>query len=495
MTPLEEGIALADEGNDAEARTIFRRIIRSTPDEEEAWLWLAWVAEDKEESLRVLQEAKAILPQSGRIAEGLRWVEQELHDERADAQQEADEAPREPAQPEFSFSRVDDAARQAATTIGRAFGRARERAADIRVPRIDTERLQRIVAPLLSSLLVLGIVALVLLGISRARQKDRVVQALELPTRVPNATATPSVEQRTRSLWIQVDVSWTKGEWDTVIESLERIRAVDPKNAEARRRLAEAHYNRGLQCIEDNDLEAARMELDEAIRLDAGSDDLQQTRRCLSRYAAGLAAYWERDWDRAVEKLHSAYKLDPGFRDVEVMLAKSHYELGVELQENEVWDEAAEAYERTVELAPELEDADARLQQVMDILIPPNRIEVDLSERWVTVYENHKVIRSFICCTGRSNAPTLPGRYEVLDKLPMAYASKWNLKMPLWLGIYWAGGSQNGFHALPILSNGRTLWRNALGTGCSYGCIVLDNSDAQFLYDWAELGTVVLVER
>ncbi len=493
-SPLEEGIALADQGKQGEAREIFRRIIRSTPDEEEAWLWLAWVAEERSESLRILQEARVILPHSERIEKGLRWVEKELTEEEGDPPQEVRVESPEAVEQESSFSGVDHAAERAVEGGKLAFERARAWISGLRLPEIDVAPLRRFGPPLLSLLVIVGVVALVWLGISRARQEDRMAQALELPTLVLDPTATPSVEQRTRSLWIQVDVAWTREEWDEVIEVLERIRAVDPQNKEARSRLAEAYYNRGMQLIESNDVQAAHRDLDQAIRLDAENDDLQKTRRYLGRYMAGLEAYWERDWDRAIEELNSVYKVDPDFRDVEVMLAKSHYESGLESQEAEVWDEALEAYERAMELVPDVEDAEAHRQEVMSILIPPDRIEVDLSEKRVTVYEEHKELRSFIVCTGRATAPTLPGRYEVQNKLPTAYASKWDIYMPLWLGIYWAGGSQNGFHALPETRSGTTLWRNALGTACSYGCIVLNTPDAEFLYDWAEVGTVVLIE-
>lgn len=490
-SPLEKGIALADHGRHAEAREIFRRIIRSTPEEEEAWLWLAWVAEERSESLRILGEARVILPHSERIEKGLRWVEKQLTEEQNDAHQQDEPQSREPLERhESAFSRVDDAIEG----IKRAFEQVKGWHWSIRLPQIDTAPLRRFGPALLSSLVLVGVVALVWLGISRARQQDKMVQALELPTPIPNATATPSVQQRTRSLWIQVDVAWTREDWDAVIESLERIRAVDPQNEEARGRLAEAYYNRGLQLIASNDLQTARMNLDRAIRLDAGNDGLQKTRRHLSKYVAGLEAYWERDWDRAIERLAGVYEADADFRDVKVMLAKAHYNSGIECQEAEVWDEAVEAYERAIELVPKVEDAEARLQEVNDILIPPDRIEVDLSEKRVKVYEDNKVIRSFIVCTGRRSAPTLPGRYEIQDKLPTAYASKWDIYMPLWLGIYYAGGSQNGFHSLPETRNGTRLWRDALGTGCSYGCIVLDVPDAEFLYDWAEVGTVVLIE-
>ncbi|NLG48640.1 MAG: L,D-transpeptidase, partial [Chloroflexi bacterium] len=101
----------------------------------------------------------------------------------------------------------------------------------------------------------------------------------------------------------------------------------------------------------------------------------------------------------------------------------------------------------------------------------------------------------FRICHGRPSAPTVPGRYQIQTKMPMAYGSQWDLDMPYWLGIYYAGGSENGFHALPILSNGQILWSGALGTRCSFGCIVLDTEDAKTLYDWAELGTVVIVTQ
>jgi lipoprotein-anchoring transpeptidase ErfK/SrfK len=109
--------------------------------------------------------------------------------------------------------------------------------------------------------------------------------------------------------------------------------------------------------------------------------------------------------------------------------------------------------------------------------------------------DNHQAIRRMIVCTGRANAPTLPGRYEVQTKLPQAYASKWDIYMPLWLGIYWAGGSENGIHALPLTRSGIVLWRERLGRPCSYGCIVVATEDQEWLYDWAELGTVVFIRR
>jgi LysM repeat protein len=122
------------------------------------------------------------------------------------------------------------------------------------------------------------------------------------------------------------------------------------------------------------------------------------------------------------------------------------------------------------------------------------RIVVDLSEQHLYAYRGETLVYSFVASTGMAGSRTSPGTFSVLNKLPNAYASTWNLQMPYWLGIYWAGGLQNGIHALPILSNGQQLWAGYLGTPISYGCIVLGTYEASLLYQWAEIGTPVIVQ-
>jgi LysM repeat protein len=121
------------------------------------------------------------------------------------------------------------------------------------------------------------------------------------------------------------------------------------------------------------------------------------------------------------------------------------------------------------------------------------QILVDISEQHMYVYENGGLLWSWVTSTGERGRDTAPGNYSVLNKIPNAYASTWNLWMPSWLGIYWAGRLQNGIHALPILSDGSQLWAGWLGTPVSYGCVILDNAEAQTLYNWAEVGTPVTV--
>ncbi|MEP0806664.1 MAG: L,D-transpeptidase family protein [Chloroflexota bacterium] len=117
-------------------------------------------------------------------------------------------------------------------------------------------------------------------------------------------------------------------------------------------------------------------------------------------------------------------------------------------------------------------------------------ILVDISEQHMYVYEDNVLIYSFVVSTGMNNA-TRVGTFAVQSKIPNAYGSTWDIWMPNWLGIYWAGGLENGIHALPILPNGATLWAGYLGRPVSYGCVVLGTYESKLLYDWAEIGTPV----
>jgi len=120
-------------------------------------------------------------------------------------------------------------------------------------------------------------------------------------------------------------------------------------------------------------------------------------------------------------------------------------------------------------------------------------ILVDISEQHMYVYEGDTLIYSFVVSTGINNA-TRVGTFAVQSKIPNAYGSTWNIWMPNWLGIYWAGGLENGIHALPILPNGATLWEGYLGRPVSYGCVVLGTYESKLLYDWAEIGVPVEIQ-
>jgi LysM repeat protein len=122
------------------------------------------------------------------------------------------------------------------------------------------------------------------------------------------------------------------------------------------------------------------------------------------------------------------------------------------------------------------------------------RIVIDLSEQHLYAYQNGVLVYSFVVSTGKAGSRTRTGNFSVLDKYPNAYASTWDLQMPYFMGVYWAGSLENGIHALPILSNGQRLWAGYLGTPVSFGCIILSTENARTLYYWADIGTPVAIQ-
>lgn len=124
-------------------------------------------------------------------------------------------------------------------------------------------------------------------------------------------------------------------------------------------------------------------------------------------------------------------------------------------------------------------------------VIPNKRIKVSIGAQRLWTYENGELLHEFMISTGIDRSPTQPGVFQVQTHEASAYASLWDLTMPNFLGIYesWPG-FMNGFHGLPTLSSGVTLWADILGRPASYGCIILDLPDSEWLFDWAENGVV-----
>lgn len=127
-------------------------------------------------------------------------------------------------------------------------------------------------------------------------------------------------------------------------------------------------------------------------------------------------------------------------------------------------------------------------------LVPGKRIEVDLPAQTVQAYENDKLVFDFMVSSGMSTTPTIAGQFQVLFKEENAFARRWHLDMPYFMGIYEEReGFFNGFHELPVTEWGTQLSRGVLGSPASFGCLILDNGDAQQLFDWAPVGTLVRI--
>jgi lipoprotein-anchoring transpeptidase ErfK/SrfK len=123
-------------------------------------------------------------------------------------------------------------------------------------------------------------------------------------------------------------------------------------------------------------------------------------------------------------------------------------------------------------------------------------IELDLSTQLMFVWENGQLIQNWAISTGREDKPTKQGNFKILDKMRWAYGSgggdTW--AMPYWMGFYWAGGTENGLHGLPLI-NGRKEGAGSLGHPVSHGCVRSGDDNQLWLYNWAEIGMPVIVHK
>jgi len=127
-------------------------------------------------------------------------------------------------------------------------------------------------------------------------------------------------------------------------------------------------------------------------------------------------------------------------------------------------------------------------------LVPGRRIDISLPVQRLRAYEDGQLIYDFVCSSGMTSTPTIAGQFQVLFKERSAYASRWGLEMPYFIAVYQEGPDfSNGIHELPITSYGERLWAGVLGWPASYGCIILNVGDAEALYNWAPVGTLVRI--
>lgn len=460
---LQQGIAAAREERRGEARRCLQQVLALDSSNEEAWLWLARIATDPRPALAYFSQALDINPQNQRARDGFITARAELA--------EKDTLPPAPS----------------ATARGTAFSAALAKLSAFFKSR-----------GFLFGLVGLALLALVLVasgwatGLGQAAWDQWIATPTPTPTATPVPTPTPTQKQLMAPLWSKLHPAWENQAWSYVIELLEQIRDIDPAHAEAEEKLFAAHFNFATQLVEDGQLEEAITHFDQALLLRPDYLPAQEAQELAVTYLKGLESHSQGNWAEAIDDLEKVYLRDYGYQDTGSLLYEAHWRRGAALQESGRLTEALAEYRRALDIRPQGIEARTGRDEVALRL---KRIEIDISEQRLTAWDSEKLVFDFVCSTGRSGTPTKYGRFSVLSKLPEAYGSAWDIRMPYWMGIYWAGGSENGIHGLPILSSGQTLWSGYLGQPVSYGCVVLDTWAAKQLYDWAPIGTEVIIRE
>jgi lipoprotein-anchoring transpeptidase ErfK/SrfK len=109
-------------------------------------------------------------------------------------------------------------------------------------------------------------------------------------------------------------------------------------------------------------------------------------------------------------------------------------------------------------------------------------IDVDISAQEVTAYEGNTPVRTFIVSTGVAAHPTVLGRYHIYVKLryDLMVGPGYYLPNVPFVMYFYEGYSLHG-----------TYWHHNFGTPMSHGCVNMYTPDAEWLYNWASVGTLV----
>ncbi len=120
-------------------------------------------------------------------------------------------------------------------------------------------------------------------------------------------------------------------------------------------------------------------------------------------------------------------------------------------------------------------------------------IKISLAKQELAYYLNEVELGRFPVSTGKKGSPTPTGEFKVYSKHPRAWSNRAKLWMPNWMAFYPTG--LYGIHELPEWPGGKKEGENHLGTPASGGCVRLGVGPAKLLYDWAPVGTKVIIEK
>ncbi len=123
------------------------------------------------------------------------------------------------------------------------------------------------------------------------------------------------------------------------------------------------------------------------------------------------------------------------------------------------------------------------------------RLIYSVEQQRVWWVDEHEVVVNSYLVSGRANTPR-PGHYAVFSKSRHTTSLNGASRMEFMVRFTWGNSAAIGFHSIPVDRRGRPLQSEAeLGQYRSAGCIRQRYADAAGLYDFAQVGTPVVVVK
>jgi len=124
-------------------------------------------------------------------------------------------------------------------------------------------------------------------------------------------------------------------------------------------------------------------------------------------------------------------------------------------------------------------------------------IEIDISQQRMYTFKNGVLVKSYRISSGK-DYPTPTGTFEILNKTGLGFSTIYNVWMPYWMGFNYSKElhAYFGIHELPFYySAGNKIQRprDFIGVPNTGGCVALDIGDAKEVYQFADIGTKVVI--
>ena len=113
-------------------------------------------------------------------------------------------------------------------------------------------------------------------------------------------------------------------------------------------------------------------------------------------------------------------------------------------------------------------------------------IEIDLSEQHLFAWSGKNQTFSAVISTGKAKNPTYPGVYTIQRKYPLDRMRGADYDVPNVPNVLYfdRGYALHGAY-----------WHNNFATPMSHGCVNLPVANAQWLFNWAKIGTIVIIHQ
>lgn len=113
-------------------------------------------------------------------------------------------------------------------------------------------------------------------------------------------------------------------------------------------------------------------------------------------------------------------------------------------------------------------------------------IQVKLSEQKLVAWEGGKPVYAIVVSTGKKSTPTRTGVFKIQSKHKSSRMRGSDYDVPnVPHTMYYSGGY--AIHG--------AYWHRRFGTPVSHGCVNLAPNHAKWLFNWASIGTPVVVQK